>query len=139
MSEEVDWLPAKNINDERNQDVGGNLNEGDEDEAEVDVVCDLDLVSGEGETVVEQSDDGPAEHEAESDDNLRSAEHVTETINRQIFNLCPLFIMFKHISRKFYSIGLGSFLYYPLSLMNFSFGYQPSRRFWQEKPNKAAN
>ena len=87
---EEDGLSANNINDQRNQDVWRNLNEGHKDEAEVDVVCDLDLVSGEWETIVEHSDDGPTEQEAESDDNLRSAEHVSKTKDRLLYILCPL-------------------------------------------------
>ena len=45
LSEKEEGFPSNNINSKREEEVGWNLNEGDKYEAEIDIVCHLDLIS----------------------------------------------------------------------------------------------
>ena len=126
-------LPAPLVDDEREEDVGRDLDERDEDVAEVDVLSHVDLVGGHGESVVEHCDDRPADKHGQGDLHLRASEHVLHPVPWQLLGLLGAHLLLlllllvgkEDVRTEFDLVDLGSLLYQCLGSLRLAVRYEP--------------
>ena len=75
-SDKEDRFSSKNINDERDEGVGRDFNQADKDEAEVNIIGHVYLVSRKRETIVEKRGNRPTHKQCQCGGELRPDDSI---------------------------------------------------------------